>query len=135
MTFTYDLSSSDERQLAVAQVRLELGDNVYNAGVKPDGSNFSDEELGSWLDTEDDHVMHTVIRACDALARMWNNVANITVGPRREELGKVADDWAKRAKELRDEYGSTIGGSGSAGFGVASARVDGYSENADSGSL
>jgi hypothetical protein len=127
MSFTYDLSSSDEQRLNIAQVRLELGDTTFNAGVKPDGTNFSDEELASWLTAEGDHVMRSVARACGALARMWSNKASESVGALRVDYGKIAGDWAKRASELGTDYGVT--GSGF-GFGVASARVDGYSENA-----
>lgn len=132
MTFSYDLASADDDTQAIAKVRLELGDANFGYGVKPDNSNFTDEEIAVWLDEESDHVMHTVIRACDVLARLWSNLANITEGPRREEFGKVTDNWSKQAQAMRDVYGNPAG-SGSTGtaFSVASARVDGYSEQAD----
>ncbi len=133
MSFTYDLASSDENLLNISKVRLELGDITQGSGVRPDGTNLSDEELGIWLSAESKHIMHTVIRACDALARAWTNMADITVGPRSETLGRIADDWATRAKDLRSEYGNTS--SGTSAFGVASARTDGYSANADNASL
>lgn len=129
MTFTYALSSSNADDVNISQVRMELGDTVFQSGVKPDGSNFDDAEIATWLEQESDDIMHTVIRACLALSRLWTNVANITVGPRREELGKVADGWLMNAKSLSEQYGSPAGG-GSA-FAVASDRVDGYSEHAD----
>jgi hypothetical protein len=133
MTFTYDLASVDEDELLISKVRLELGDTTSGEGVKPSGGNFSDEELAIWLEEESNHVMHTVIRACLTLGRMWTNVANLTVGPRREELGKVAEGWLKNATSLTDQYGAPTG-AGSA-FAVASDRVDGYSEHADESSL
>ncbi len=97
MTFTYDLASVDENLLNISRVRLELGDTQENVGVRPDGSNLQDEEILLWLSEEGNEIPSTVGRACNALANMWTNVANITTGPRKEELGKVADGWAKRA--------------------------------------
>ena len=97
MTFTYDLSSVNENALNISRVRLELGDTTANAGVRPSGSNLTDEEILLWLEEEGNDIMQTVARACAALANMWTNVANITVGPRREELGQIAKGWADRA--------------------------------------
>jgi hypothetical protein len=97
MTFTYNLASTDEDLLNISKVRLELGDTTASAGVRPDGSNLTDEEILLWLEEESDDVLAAVGRAASALANMWTNVANITVGPRREELGSIAKGWADRA--------------------------------------
>jgi len=99
MAFTYDLASVDENLLNISKVRLELGDTTENTGVRPDGSNLQDEEILLWLGEESNEINRTVARACLALSKMWTNVANITVGPRREELGQVAQGWADRAKQ------------------------------------
>ena len=106
MTFTYNLASTDSTLLAISKVRLELGDTVLNAGVRPDGSNLLDEEIQIWLTEESDDVSQTVARAAAALANIWTNVANITVGPRREELGSVAKAWADRASEAGPAAGT-----------------------------
>lgn len=123
MTFTYDLTSSDEDELNIAKVRLELGDTVSGVGVRPDNANLTNEEIAIWLGDEDDHVMRTVARACEALARMWTNVCNITTGPRKEEFGKVAGDWSNRGESLRAQYGGTS----SSAFSASLTRTDGYS--------
>lgn len=99
MAFTYDLSSPDTDKLAISQVRLELGDTVPNVGVKPDGTNFQDEELLHWIVEEDYDIGHAVGRACDALSRLWTNITNITVGPRREEFSTIAKSWSDRARQ------------------------------------
>src|SRR5262245_37899834 len=99
MTFTYDLAAVDENLLNISKVRLELGDTIENAGVRPDGSNLQDEEILLWLDEEDNDITKTVARACSALSKIWTTVASITVGPRREELGQIAQGWADRAKQ------------------------------------
>lgn len=99
MTFTYDLANADAAKVLISKVRLELGDTVANAGVRPDGSNLTDEEIRIWLTDEANDISQTVARAAAALANVWTTVANITVGPRREDLGSIAKAWADRAKE------------------------------------
>lgn len=127
MTFTYDLANASAAIVLISTVRLELGDSVLGAGVRPNGSNFSDEEITVWLDAEESDPMRATARACEALSRAWATVANVAVGPRREELGKVSKDWSDRAETLRIQYG----GIGSGGFAVTTRRVDGYSEAAE----
>lgn len=126
---TYNLASDDTDVVNISKVRLELGDMTPGSGVKPDGSNFSDAEIAAWLEEEGDHVFHAVIRACDALARMWSPVVTEQTGPRRMEYSKVADNWKAQAQTLRDMYGNPAV-SGSSAFAVPSARSDGYSEAA-----
>lgn len=106
MSFTYNLASPDAAIVLISKVRLELGDTVANAGVRPDGSNLTDEELQVWLTEESNDISQTVARAAAALSNMWTNVANITVGPRREELGSVAKGWSDRAKEAGPAAGA-----------------------------
>jgi hypothetical protein len=106
MTFTYNLASPDASLVLISKVRLELGDTVANAGVRPDGSNLTDEEITIWLTDESNDISQTVARATAALANIWTNVANITVGPRREELGSVAKAWSDRAKEAGPAAGA-----------------------------
>lgn len=121
MTFTYVLSTD------IGKIRLELGDTsaTAGAGVKPDGTNLTDEEIQVWL-TREGAVMPAAAAGCEALARMWARVANITVGPRREDLGQVAKAWTEQAKSLREQHGGA-----SIGFSASLDRVDGYSEHAD----
>ena len=76
MTFTYDLASADADEVAISKVRLELGDTVSGTGVRPSNANLTDEEIAVWLEDEDDHIMRTVARACEALARMWSPMSN-----------------------------------------------------------
>ena len=116
MTFSYNLASTNAAILAISKVRLELGDTVANAGVRPDGSNLTDEEISVWLTEESDDISQTVARAAAALANIWTVVASLTVGPRREELGNIAKAWADRAKES----GPTTG----ANYAVKAIPVD-----------
>lgn len=123
MSFTYDLDED------VGKVRLRIGDTTEGAGVKPDNTNLSDEEIESLLEDEEDHVMRTVAACCEMLALAWAGMADIVVGPRHESLSKVAERYAERAKSLREQYG----GGGAGAFSVTPLREDGYSEYATTG--
>lgn len=95
MSFTYDLAEN------VGKLRLALGDTTSGSGVKPDGANFSDEELEYILEQEGDSVDMATARACEMLATHWANQADLTVGPRSEKLGQIAARYAEQAKGLR----------------------------------
>ena len=118
-SFTYDLAT------AVGKVRLEIGDTVEGDGVTPGGQNLSDEEIAILLTREGNAELRAAAAACELLARQWARVANLTVGPRREELGKVAEDWRKSAAEIRKQVGFTTGRVSVSGL----TRIDGYSDN------
>lgn len=122
MAFTYDLTASGD-DLLVSKVRLEIGDNTENAGVLPGGSNLQDAEIQVLLDREDDDVLRTAAAACELLARHWSRRADLTVGPRRESFGEIADAWAKRGAELRSEHGSEAGAQT---FSLGLNRMDAY---------
>ena len=115
MSFTYDLTTD------AGKLRLEIGDSTEDAGVRPDGSNFSDEEIAYIFDQEGS-LGCAVARACEMLATLWATAADLTVGPRSEKLGQVADRFEVRAKALRVQYGG--GSTGARGVGVI--RADGY---------
>ncbi|MDR3572864.1 MAG: hypothetical protein P4L50_03300 [Anaerolineaceae bacterium] len=117
MNFTYDLTTD------VGKARFELGDVVQGAGVKPDGSNFSDEELQMLIDREGS-ALRAVQAACGTLARLWSMVSDIAVGPRRENLSQIAKSWSQRADEM-----ATDAGGGTFGFSMPTARDDGFSQN------
>ncbi len=124
MSFTYDISTN------VGQVRFELGDDTEDSGVKPDGSNLSDEEINILLTREDSTVMRAVAAACEALARMYARFVDLSVGPRREALNQASAAYAERAKELRDEYGGGGGVSRKATSGGI-VKVDGFNAGMD----
>lgn len=121
MAFTYDPTTD------IGKVRFELGDDTLNQGVKPDGTNLSNEEIQVLLDREGS-VMRAVAGACEMLSRRWVTVSNITVGPRQETYAQVAQGFSSRAAELRRQYGGIGGGAISAPL----KRVDGYSEAQES---
>ena len=111
--FTYFLTD------AIGQVRLELGDNVYQQGVLPDGTNFSDQEITYYLNQNEQSVMRTVGALASVLARRYAMVADISVGPRSESLSQVA-------KALERQAALLAGGDEGTAFSMAPTRVDGF---------
>ena len=126
MTFTYDLASADETVAALSQVRLELGDTTAGQGVRASSANLADEELAVMLEREGGDVMRTVAAACEMLSRDWSRVASTTIGPRSQQFGTIADQYAKRAAALREQFGG-----GGISFSITPVRSDGYAQNAD----
>jgi hypothetical protein len=124
MTFSYDLDTS------VGQVRLEIGDDddSPDAGVKPNGTNFSDEEITSILDSEGGVVLRAAARFCELLARRYVLVAeSVKIRDYSIDATKKADYWRELAAELRARAGGAF-----AGGSAATVRVDGYSDDIDS---
>lgn len=120
MAFTTDLTT------ALGQVRFQLGDRVEGAGILPDGSNLSDEEIQLALDENDDQVMLSTAWLCDALAIRWSTYVDTQVGPMKESLSQVSKGYETRAESLREKYG------GAGGFSIEMDKEDGYSIEADS---
>jgi hypothetical protein len=117
--FTYVLTTD------VGSLRLRIGDTVENNGPRPyegAASNFSDEELQHFL-TLQGSVASAVTQMFYVLAAEWSAYTNITIGPRREEFAKIADQYAKRAQASKEENAST-----GAPFSVGWTRDDGYHE-------
>lgn len=121
MSFTYDLATN------VGKLRLEIGDQAEDSGVRPDGTNFSDEELETILEEEGDVLGRGIARTCEILANAWATFADLTVGPRSERLSQVAARFEKRAAALRMQYGG--GSTGATSVGII--RTDGYQSTSD----
>lgn len=122
MAFTYSLDDTGDN-LLVAKVRFEIGDTVEGSGILPSGANLSNEEILYYLDLYSDDVMQTAGALCSVLSRHWANAADITVGPRREQLSQISQQWSDRAEELNPRHAS---------FAIGVQRDDGYSDNAES---
>lgn len=121
MLFSYILTED------IGKLRLRIGDTVEGSGPRPPSgtsSNFSDVELQHFLDHEGS-LGRALVLALETLATEWSIYTNITLGPRREEFAKIAEQFAKRAATARLQYG------GGSTFSVGWDREDGYSEAAD----
>jgi len=119
--FSYDLDA------AVGQIRLEIGDtdNTADAGVKPDGTNFSDAELNHFYSQEGSDVLAASARACEVLARMWARQAkSVKIRDYSIDTRSQAKYFKELGEELRKRTGSLY-----AGGSVPTTRVDGYSND------
>jgi hypothetical protein len=121
MTFTYVLANlgSDNN----TQIRYLMGDNVLGKGVKPDNSNFQDEEITYMLAASGGEIYEACAELCLTLATLYSNVVDLSVGGRNENLSKIADNWVLRAAEFR-KRGE---GGGVETFGIR--RVSGWNED------
>ncbi len=104
MSFTYAPGSVTT---ALAKVRMAIGDTNQAAvgsavGVKPDGANFSDEELAVYLalvgatatETTNDRWLRAVPLVLVSLANLWALEGSHTTG-------KISEDHKGKAAELR----------------------------------
>lgn len=115
MSFTYDLTTD------IGMIRMHIGDQVQDAGVRPSGANFSDEELTAVLNNESNVVMRAVAAAFEILMSEWAREPDYMIGPRRESTSQVS----KRYGELAAIYRTRYGGSGTS-FSVGFVRDDAY---------
>jgi hypothetical protein len=125
MAFTYRLESSDTREVAIAQIRLEVGDQNSDRGIKPDGDNYSDEEIWHiYTALEGQLIGRAAARICEQQATAWSSVPRTMFGslfdPRHVGRGFMA-----RAKDLRRQYGTTTLGSTSFSVNVKRAGSNG----------
>ena len=108
------------------KVRSYVPDKVDGIGPNPDGTNFSDAEIAGFITTEGTW-QRAIAAIYEALAGGWSTLADLTVGPRREEYSGVAAQFSKKAEKAREEYGSGIN-TGQAGT-IFVTRIDGYSDD------
>jgi len=124
MTFTYNGNLATDLDV----IRFRVRDTSENDGVRPNGGNFSDEEISGLL-TIEGNPNRTVAALYEALATEWSNYVDTKIGPRDEKLSQVATRYQQLATQYRSDYGygaTTL----TTGFVT---RVDGYSDNIDSG--
>lgn len=121
MTFTYvgDLATD------LDTVRFYINDKVASSGPLPDGTNFTDEELGGLLSKEGSWE-RAVAGAYEVLAAAYAVLVDFAIGPRKESLSQTSDAFAKQAKDWRSKYGTSTG---STSGSVSTTKMDGYSSD------
>ncbi len=116
------MSFSNSLSTDVGMVRMHLGDDVQNAGVLPDASNMSDEQIQALLTQESDDVMRAVAASCEVLALRYARAVSTSIGQRRQELQQIFEHYSQTGKALRAQYGGDA-----RAFSIAFERVDAYS--------
>lgn len=99
MTFTY---SSTNLSTDLAKVRLAIGDTSSSSGrgIKPDGSNFSDEELAIYIATAT-AAGQTWRSAVGPVLRVLAN--QYAAAARATTIGPVSEDLKETARALREQ--------------------------------
>jgi hypothetical protein len=120
MGFTYDLTND------LGRLRLLVGDTVLNAGIKPDQSNYSDEELQAFLDRAGGDLNVGAAELLETLARVWALEPDVKMGPIYERRSDIAKNLRTQATALRDKTGGD-----STSFSVGFERDDGYAQAAE----
>lgn len=118
MSFTYSSTSLSSN---LARVRLAIGDTTSGAGPRPDGSNFTDEELNVFI--------------VDALAAggTWRNAVPLVLrvlanqyaaAAKKTDDAEISEDLTQTAAQLRQqakEYEASITATGAAAAGGLTA--------------
>lgn len=120
--FTYigDLSSDRDK------TRFYLNDTDPGDGPLPGDRNFSDNEIDG-LVTMEGTWQRAVAAGFEALASAWAMYVDTQVGPRREQMSQVSEQYEKLAAKWRKTYGPKRP------MWVAGIiRVDGYSDDVPS---
>lgn len=96
MAVSYNEGLTDD----ISIIRFYVGDTVANAGPRPGDKNYSDAEITALLGLRSNNTGAVISNLFDALASEWTKYAtSITVGPRKEELYRISEMYAKKARE------------------------------------
>lgn len=106
MAFTYNLSDTDLDAKHISQIRLEVGDTSQDRGIKPDGTNYTDEEILHIYNNEDEVVGRAAARICEQQATAWSSVPRTMFGSLMDPR-HVGRNYMRQAETLRRQYGYT----------------------------
>jgi hypothetical protein len=126
MTFTYDLTASGTA-LAVAKMRLQLGDQYQGTGVLPNGINLSDEELLTFY-ADSGSVGGGAASAASAISHSWARLSDLQAGPLKQAFSQTSARWAQEASRLT----ALLPNAGHTSFAGKFGRQDGYAYRAGS---
>jgi len=102
--FTYELNSKDLDISNIAKIRLEVGDTDPERGIKPDGSNYTDDEVLYAFNEEERIVGRASAKMFEMAAAAWTAVPRTMFGALFDPRA-VASNYMKLGKDLRQKYG------------------------------
>ena len=103
MTFSYNLAATDATEKAIAEIRLHIGDTIYENGPQPSGNNFTDEELAHFYETEETPGRAAAL-ALETLANQWAGVPRTMFGALIDPRTN-ATHYRNSAKAMREQHG------------------------------
>lgn len=115
MTFTYKISSADNDELIIARARLAINDQSEDKGPRPDGTNFSDEEILSVYTDEGSDEGRVQARLLEILSGAWAGTQKTMFGSLIDPT-RTSRDYAAAAMKLREQHG--YGSGAAAGFSI-----------------
>jgi hypothetical protein len=117
--FTYDLNSSDLDIANISKIRLEVGDTDEERGIKPDGENYTNDEILYVFNDEERIVGRAAARICELAAASWTSVPRTMFGALFDPRA-VARNFMLKSKTLREQHG--FSSARSAAFSVGMKR-------------
>lgn len=96
MSFSYRLTTD------LGKTRLAIGDTVDGTGPRPDGTNYSDEEIGVYLTpiiAAGQSYGRAVAQMLRLLANEWTSKASISISDYRVDYNNVAANYRAAAAE------------------------------------
>lgn len=102
--FTYELNSSDLDIANIAKIRLEVGDTDPERGIKPDGDNYTDDEILYAFNGEQRIVGRAAAKICEMSATAWTAVPRTMFGALFDPRS-VAKNYMRMGTDLRKKYG------------------------------
>ena len=102
--FTYELNSSDLDIANIAKIRLEIGDTDPERGIKPQGDNYTDDEILYAFNEEERIVGRAAAKICEMSAAAWTAIPRTMFGALFDPRS-VAANYMKMATDLRKKYG------------------------------
>jgi len=119
MTVTYRLESPDLNEAAIAQIRLEVGDTSEERGIKPDGTNYQDDEIIYIYNLEGKNVGRAAAKICEQMATAWSSVPRTMFGSLFDPRS-IVRNYQKQAMLLRNQHG--MGAQSAVPFSIAMKR-------------
>jgi hypothetical protein len=123
MAFTYRLSTD------LGKTRLAIGDTTSGGGPRPEGANFSDEEINVYLTpaiAAGNSYGRAVVQLLRLLANEWTSKASISIGEYRVDYNNVAANYRTAADQwerMTDASGAQVAGGVSVGVMTLSNSV------------
>ena len=104
MAITYDDTLPDN----LSTVRFNIGDTVEDEGPRPANRNYSDNEINALLTKNNNDTLICTAVLFDTLATEWSKFAiSFTMGPRKEELFRIAGRFEGLSREWALKAGTT----------------------------
>jgi hypothetical protein len=102
MAITTDLNQP------IGELRLLIGDNIENKGVKPGGANFTDAELDYFYSRGGQDLNAAAGLACETLSWIWQTHPDFSADGLTVKTGQISAGWWRAALRFRARRGASL---------------------------